>query len=86
MEQLTGLDTSFLNLETATTYGHVSGLAVFDPSTASVPPTLDDMKKLIMERIHLLDLILLFLSQFQHCLDLNPLRVPVPDQVKKFDL
>jgi WS/DGAT/MGAT family acyltransferase len=54
VQQLTGLDTSFLNLETSTTYGHVSGLAVFDPSTASVPPTPEDVKKLIEERIHLL--------------------------------
>ena len=54
MQQLTGLDTSFLNLETGTTYGHVSGLAIFDPATASVPPTAEDMKRLIEERIHLL--------------------------------
>ena len=33
MQQLSGLDTSFLNMETSTTYGHVSGLAIFDPST-----------------------------------------------------
>jgi WS/DGAT/MGAT family acyltransferase len=54
MQQLTGLDTSFLNMETPTTYGHVSGLAVFDPSTASRRSTLDDVKNLIEERIHLL--------------------------------
>ena len=54
MEQLTGLDTSFLNLETHTTFGHVSGLAIFDPSTASVPPSYEDVKQLIQERIHLL--------------------------------
>ena len=54
MEQLTVLDTSFLNLETATTYGHVSGLAIFDPSRASVPATVDDIECLIEERIHLL--------------------------------
>jgi diacylglycerol O-acyltransferase len=47
MQQLSGLDTSFLNMETPTTYGHVSGLAVFDPSTASRPSTLDDIKNLI---------------------------------------
>jgi len=54
MQQLTGLDTSFLNLETATTYGHVCGLAIFDPSTASTPPNLEDVKQLIQDRIHLL--------------------------------
>ena len=55
MQQLTGLDTSFLNMETPTTYGHVSGLAIFDPSTApGAPATLDDIKDLIQDRIHLL--------------------------------
>ena len=55
MQQLTGLDTSFLNMETPTTYGHVSGLAIFDPSTSPGRPAgLEDIKKLIEERIHLL--------------------------------
>ena len=54
MQQLTGLDTSFLNLETSTTYGHVCGLAIFDSSNASVPTTVEDVKSIIMERIHLL--------------------------------
>jgi WS/DGAT/MGAT family acyltransferase len=54
LQQLTGLDTSFLNLETSTTYGHVSGLAIFDPSTASTPATLEDIKDVIQQRIHLL--------------------------------
>jgi len=54
MQQLSGLDTSFLNMETPTTYGHVCGLAVFDPSTASRRMQLDDLKELIEERIHLL--------------------------------
>ena len=54
MQQLTGLDTSFLNMETAATYGHVSGLAIFDPSSASVPAGLDQVKQLIQERLHLL--------------------------------
>ncbi len=55
MEQLTGLDAAFLNMETGTTYGHVSGLAVFDPSSApGAPGTLEDVKRIIAERIHLL--------------------------------
>ena len=54
MQQLSGLDTTFLNIETPTTYGHVSGLAIFDPSTSPTPPTLDDTRALITERIHLL--------------------------------
>jgi diacylglycerol O-acyltransferase len=55
VKQLTGLDTSFLNMETATTYGHVSGLALFDPSSApNGSASVEDVKALIMERIHLL--------------------------------
>ncbi len=54
MEQLTGLDTSFLNMETPTTYGHVCGLALFDPSTAAGPVTPDAIKKILEERLHLL--------------------------------
>ena len=54
MEQLTGLDTSFLNMETRTTYGHVCGLAIFDPTSAKAPITLDEVKRVIRERLHLL--------------------------------
>jgi WS/DGAT/MGAT family acyltransferase len=54
MQQLSGLDTSFLNIETSTTYGHVSGLAIYDPKTAPAPASLEDVKQLILERIHLL--------------------------------
>lgn len=54
MQQLTGLDTSFLNMETPTTYGHVSGLAIFDPSTAPGPVTFEDVRQLIEDRLHLL--------------------------------
>ena len=34
MRQLTSLDAQFLGVETSRTYGHVGGLAVYDPSTA----------------------------------------------------
>ena len=34
MRQLTSLDAQFLAMETPRTYGHVGGLAVYDPSTA----------------------------------------------------
>jgi WS/DGAT/MGAT family acyltransferase len=53
VQQLTGLDSSFLNMETPTTYGHVCGLAIFDPSTASEAVTLERLKQLLEERIHL---------------------------------
>ena len=32
----------------------MSGLAIFDPSDTELPATLDDLKALITERIHLL--------------------------------
>ena len=55
MRQLTGLDAQFLALESDTTYGHVGGLAIFDPSTAPGGKlTLADIKRLHEERLHLL--------------------------------
>jgi WS/DGAT/MGAT family acyltransferase len=53
MIQLSGLDSSFLNMETPTTYGHVSGLAIFDPSGSPAPVTLGALKSLLEERLHL---------------------------------
>ncbi len=38
MKQLTGLDASFLYMETATTFGHVSGLAVYERPTPDFDP------------------------------------------------
>src|SRR6202042_1658696 len=40
MQQLTGLDASFLALEAANTTGHVGGLSILDPSGATEPLTL----------------------------------------------
>ena len=55
MRQLSALDTLFLALESPTTYGHVSGLAIVDPSTAPGGTlTLDDLKAVLTERLHLL--------------------------------
>ena len=56
MQQLSGLDSSFLNMETPTTYGHFSGLTLYDPSTASEPVTLERLKQLMEERMHLVPL------------------------------
>ncbi len=55
MRQLTGLDAQFLALESRRNFGHVSGLATYDPSTA--PDGVLDAKtlcRLIGERVHLL--------------------------------
>ena len=55
MRQLTGLDTSFLRLETRSTYGHVSGLTIYDPSTTETGELkLDDIKAVLEARLHML--------------------------------
>jgi len=53
MQQLTGLDASFLALETANTTGHVGGLAVLDPRDAPKPLTLARLTDVLAERIPL---------------------------------
>jgi len=53
MQQLTGLDASFLAMETTTTTGHVGGLSVLDPSGAPKPLTLARLTDVIAERIPL---------------------------------
>ena len=55
MRQLTSLDAQFLALESSRNYGHVGGLAVYDPSTAP-GGTLEiaDVCRLVGERLHLL--------------------------------
>ena len=55
MRQLTTLDAQFLAVESARTYGHVGGLAVYDPSTAPGGQlTIDDLCRLVGDRINLL--------------------------------
>src|SRR5919112_3202862 len=55
MQQLTSLDAQFLAIETPRTYGHVGGLAVYDPSTAPGGEiTHQDICRLVSERLHLL--------------------------------
>jgi diacylglycerol O-acyltransferase / wax synthase len=51
MRQLSGMDVSFLNMESPTTYGHVSSLNVYDPTGAPGGAGLEATKKLVMERI-----------------------------------
>lgn len=38
MKQLTGLDASFLNMETPNTFGHVTGLMLFDRPSPDFDP------------------------------------------------
>ena len=55
MRQLTSLDAQFLAFETPRAFGHVGGLAVYDPSTAPGGElTGDDIRALVAERIHML--------------------------------
>ncbi|MEI8080865.1 MAG: wax ester/triacylglycerol synthase family O-acyltransferase [Actinomycetes bacterium] len=57
MEQLTGLDSAFLALETRTTTGHVGGVIVLDPSTAAGPVTFAGIRALMAERLTLVPLL-----------------------------
>jgi diacylglycerol O-acyltransferase / wax synthase len=55
MRQLTPLDAQFLAVESSRTYGHVGGLAVYDPSTAPGGALgLPEICELVAERLHLL--------------------------------
>ena len=56
MRQLTGLDASFLHMETGRFTGHVGGLVLLDPSgTPSGTVTADDIRQSIQARLHLLE-------------------------------
>jgi WS/DGAT/MGAT family acyltransferase len=51
VRQLSGIDVSFLNMETPTTFGHVASLNIYDPSTAPGGAGVDVTKKIILERM-----------------------------------
>jgi WS/DGAT/MGAT family acyltransferase len=51
MRQLSGIDVSFLNMETASTFGHVSSLNIYDPTDAPGGAGLEVTKNIILERI-----------------------------------
>jgi len=53
MQQLTGLDASFLALETANATGHIGGLSILDPSGAPAPLTLALLTEVLAQRIPL---------------------------------
>ncbi len=53
MQQLTGLDASFLALETANTTGHVGGISVLDPSQAPRPVNLARLTEVLADRLPL---------------------------------
>jgi len=51
MRQLSGIDVSFLNMETASTFGHVSSLNIFDPAGAPGGAGLEATKEILLERM-----------------------------------
>jgi WS/DGAT/MGAT family acyltransferase len=51
VRQLSGVDASFLNMETASVFGHVSSLNIYDPSAAPGGAGLEATKQTILERI-----------------------------------
>lgn len=53
MQRLTGLDASFLYLETPTQHMHVMGVATFDPTTAPEPITWERLVAETERRLHL---------------------------------
>lgn len=58
MQQLTSLDAQFLNVETATSPGHVGALLVLDPSTAPHGRlSFEDFRDLWAARLHLVPLL-----------------------------
>ncbi|MBA2716568.1 MAG: wax ester/triacylglycerol synthase family O-acyltransferase, partial [Propionibacteriales bacterium] len=54
MQQLSSLDAQFLNVENATTVGHVGSLILLDSSTApNGELTLDRIREVLEPRLHL---------------------------------
>jgi diacylglycerol O-acyltransferase len=53
MQRLTGLDASFLNLETPSSHMHVAGLGIFDPADVPGGVTLDSVIAIYEGRLHL---------------------------------
>ncbi|MEY4230044.1 MAG: hypothetical protein RLZZ362_893 [Actinomycetota bacterium] len=51
MRQLSGMDVSFLNMETPSTFGHVCSLNIYDPTGVPGGAGIDAMKQIILERI-----------------------------------
>lgn len=57
MQQLTGVDASFLYMESASTFGHVCSVSIFDPSCDECGGerlTIDKVRALVESRLHLL--------------------------------
>lgn len=57
MQRLSGMDASFLYMETPTHHMHVVGTLILDPSGLDEPFTVDRMRRLIETRIHLMPML-----------------------------
>ncbi|MEO1060614.1 MAG: wax ester/triacylglycerol synthase family O-acyltransferase [Actinomycetota bacterium] len=55
MQQLTGVDSGFLSMETRHQFGHVSSVTVFDPGDRSGGAGFEATRQLILDRLHLLE-------------------------------
>lgn len=51
MRQLSGIDVSFLNMETPTMYGHVCSLNIFDATSVPGGAGLDATRQMVLERL-----------------------------------
>ncbi len=78
MQQLTGLDASFLAMETPAVYGHVGSVCILDASTAKVPVTLEVLTRLLEARMHLVPMFRRRLAQVPLGLD-QPYWIEDPD-------
>ena len=54
MRQLTGLDTSFLNMETGSQFGHVASITIFDGKGLKPGEFYARILHLMEERLHLM--------------------------------
>ena len=55
MKQLSGMDVTFLNMETPTTFGHVASLNLFDATGPGGENVLETTKKVFLDRIGALE-------------------------------
>jgi WS/DGAT/MGAT family acyltransferase len=78
MQRLTGLDATFLYMETANNHMHVASTAVFDPSTVPGGYSFDRVLDLVESRLHLLPPFRRRLAQVPFGLH-HPLWVEDPD-------
>jgi WS/DGAT/MGAT family acyltransferase len=53
MQRLTGMDATFLYMETPSAYMHVAGLMILDPSTIEGGFSMEDMREFYASRLHL---------------------------------